>query len=98
MRMREAEDGYYRIADELFEDAAVLDDDFAGDVVVAAEQHADILGVERIAEGGRSRDVGAEDGDNAAFFSHERLPLEEANAAATATPVAAGFCHHAAAS
>src|SRR6266567_7139998 len=84
MRMREAEDGDHRIADELFEDAAVLDDDFAGDVVVAAKQHADILGVERVAEGGRSRDVGEEDGDDAAFFSHARLPLEEADATPTA--------------
>ena len=97
MRVREAEDGDHGIADELFEDAAVLDDDFAGDVVIAAEQDADILGVERIAEGRRSRDVGKQDGDDPAFFSHDLLPLEEADAAATPIAGAAGYCLAAAA-
>ena len=77
MGVREAEDGDHGIADELFQDAAVLADDFAGDVVVAAQQHADILGVERIAQGGRSRDVGEEHGDDAAFFSHGRYRLRK---------------------
>ncbi len=75
--MGEAEDGDHGVADELLEDPAVLGDDLAGDVVVAAQQHADILGVERIAQGGRSRDVGEEHGDDAAFFSHGRYRLRK---------------------
>src|SRR2546428_14009996 len=73
----------------------MLGHDFTGDVVVAAEQDADILRVERIAEGGRSRHVGEKDGDDAALFSHEQLPLQEADAAASAIAVAAALCHHA---
>src|SRR5256712_2127186 len=94
MRVREAEDSDHGVADELFQDTAMLGNDFTGDIVVAAEQDADILGIERIAERGRSRHIGEEDGHDAALFSHGRLPLEETDTTATAIAIAAACGHH----
>src|ERR1700694_2448320 len=95
MRMREAEDRDDGVPDELLEDAAVLGDRFARQVVVPAQENPDVLRVERIAKGGRSRHIGEEDRDDATLFSHECLPLEEADAAATAIALAAAFRHDA---
>ena len=64
----QAEDGHHGIADELLDGAAVLLHAFAGDAVVAGEQAAHLLRVELLAERGRARHVGEEDGDDAAFF------------------------------
>ena len=68
----EAEDCHHGIADELLDRASVLLDALARDRVVAGEQAAHLLRVEVLAERGRARHVGEEDGDDAALFGGDR--------------------------
>jgi hypothetical protein len=70
MRLRHAEDGHHGITDEFLERAAVLADDVAGGVVVAPQERPQVLRVERLAEGGRSGDVGEQDRDEPPFLGH----------------------------
>ena len=72
MRGWEAEDCHHGIADELLDRASMLLDALARDRVVAGEQAAHLLRVEVLAERGRARHVGEEDGDDAALFGGDR--------------------------
>ena len=68
----QAEHRHHRVADELLHRAAVLLDRLARDRVVTGKQAAHLLRVELLAERGRARHVGEEDGDDAALFGGDR--------------------------
>jgi hypothetical protein len=54
MGVRDPEDRHDRVADELLQRAAVLGDDLARDLVVTAEDGANVLRVAPFAKGGRA--------------------------------------------
>ena len=62
---RGAPDGHHRIADELLDGAAVAADHVRGELEVAGQGLADLLGVALLGERGESDEVGEEDGDEA---------------------------------
>ena len=72
---RHAEDRHDGIADELLEGAAVPLDRRPGDIEVRGHDDPERLGIERLAECGRSGDVAEEDGDDLALLPR-RLDCE----------------------
>ena len=72
MRDRQTEHGHHRVADELLDGAAVALDDFASGGEVAAHQAAQLFRIERLAERGRPRHVGEEDGHQPSLLGHRR--------------------------
>ena len=71
MRAPQAEDGHHRVADELLDRAAVRRYDFLGDRVVARQQRAQVLRIQALAQRGRARYVGEENGDDTALVAHQ---------------------------
>ena len=61
---RDSEHGHHRVADELLDRPFVALDDRLHLVEVAAHHPSQRLGVELLAERGRPRDVGEDDGDD----------------------------------
>jgi len=51
---------------------------------LAAEQCAEVFGIKVLAKGGRSGDVGEQDRDEAALFSHARAIVREPEASVSA--------------
>ena len=69
---RRAPDGHDRVADELLDRPAVAADDVAGEVEVAGEQLAGVLGVAALGERREADEVGEEDRDEAALGDRAR--------------------------
>jgi hypothetical protein len=62
-----------RVADELLQRASVLGDDLARDLVIAAEDGADVLGITGFAHGGGPRNVGEDHGHDATLLGHSGI-------------------------
>ena len=60
-----APDRHHRIADELLDGAAVAADHVRGELEVAGQRVADVLGVTLLGERREADEVGEEDGDEA---------------------------------
>jgi hypothetical protein len=67
---RQAEDRHHRVADELLDGPAVLGDDVPGHGVVARQQRAEILRIERLTKGRRAAHIGEEDRDEPSLLAH----------------------------
>ena len=64
---RRAPDGHHRVADELLDRAAVPADHLAGELEVARQELARLLGVAPLGEGREADEVGEQDRDEAAL-------------------------------
>ena len=72
VRLRDAEDGHHRIADELLHRAAVRLDDRLHPLEVAGEQRSQRLRVGRLSELRRTGDVAEQHRDHLALLAHIR--------------------------
>ena len=67
LRHGRAPDGHHRIADELLDDAAVAADDVGGDLEVARQEVAHLLGVAVLRQRREADEVGEEHGDESSL-------------------------------